>query len=128
MFHAIRATLPIICSISLAAVMVPQTSLGIAAVDSNNCPPSAELTANQTADPSPSGGNSCIPQAESRCQLQPNASSYLAQAILCQRWLSPYILLRRVQASGGCFDEIVDTQTGRTLSRQSAPCNSDCGG
>jgi hypothetical protein len=131
MFHAIRATLPIICSVFLAAAMVPQTSFGIAAVNSNNHLPSSGLAANQAADTPSSGEGSRIPQAESRCQFKPSESSYLAQArptILCQRWLRPYILLHRVQeTSGVCFDEIVDTRTGSILSRQPAPCNRDCG-
>jgi hypothetical protein len=107
--------------------MVPQTSLGIAAVNSNDYPPSAGLTANQTAIASSSSERSRAPQAESLCQLQLSESSYLAQApILCQRWLQPYILLRRVQKPGGCFDEVVDTRTGRILQRSPAPCNPYC--
>jgi hypothetical protein len=121
MFHAIRANLPIICSVFLAA-MVPQTSLGITATNFNNYPAASGLTANQITIASSSSERSRAPQAESRCQLKPGESSYLAQGdriILCQRWLSTYILLRRVQEeSGECFDEIVDTRAESILSRE----------
>lgn len=119
-----------ICSVVWATVIVPQASLGIVAVDSHNRSPSAGLAANQTTNTLPSGGSS-VPQAENCSQLQPRESSNIAQGstILCQQWLSTYILLRRVQESESCFDEIVNTQTDpeSVLSRQSAPCNSDCG-
>lgn len=108
--------------------MVPQTSLGITATSFFDHPSSAGLTANQTTNASSSSERSRAPQAESCCQLKPRESSYLAQArrILCQRWLRPYILLRRVRVTGGCFDEIVDTRTGRILSSKPAPCNTFC--
>lgn len=127
----IKTILPMICSVVWATVMVPQASFGIIAVDSNNRLPSAELTANQTVDTPPNNGGSYAPQVESRCQSQFRESSDIAQGqtILCQRWLQTYILLRRVQESGSCFDEIVNTQTvpESILSREPAPCNSDCG-
>lgn len=106
MFARIKVTLPILCSAFLTIALVPTGSLATPTSDWNRHPPVSNLTTNQP---------------ESRCQLQTN---YLAQGfrtILCQRRLNG-TLLRRVQEPGGCFDEIVDIQTGRVLSRRAAPC------
>lgn len=54
----------------------------------------------------------------------------LAQAsdVLCQRWVKRGILLRRVKdPNGQCFDETIDTYKGIVISREPAPCDSNCG-
>ena len=54
----------------------------------------------------------------------------LAQApdVLCQRWVKKGTLLRRVRdPNGQCFDETIDTYKGIVISREPAPCDSDCG-
>ena len=47
--------------------------------------------------------------------------------LICQRWLKPGTLLRRVSVSNeGCFDEVLNTFTGAILSRVKVPCNPQC--
>lgn len=47
--------------------------------------------------------------------------------ILCQKWISSSRILRRISTpNDGCYDEIVNTYTGKVERRRSAPCNSRC--
>ncbi len=47
--------------------------------------------------------------------------------VLCQKYQDSGRLLRRVSVPGkGCFDEIVNTYTGRVESKRPASCNSQC--
>lgn len=58
-----------------------------------------------------------------------NENARLAQApdVLCQRWVKEGILLRRVRDQNGqCFDEIINTYKGTIISREPAPCDSNC--
>lgn len=60
---------------------------------------------------------------------QSNIGTKIAQSItvLCQKWLNKSMVLRRVSIpNDGCYDEIVNTYTGRVEQRTSAPCNSQC--
>ena len=61
------------------------------------------------------------------CQWDREESIYLAQSIICQRQLEPNILLRRIfYPDQGCFDEILDTNSGNILQRNPAPCDPNC--
>lgn len=55
-------------------------------------------------------------------------SMMLAQgAVLCQRWLPDGRgLKRRISTRNGCFDEFIDTYTGRVMRTVPAPCNGNC--
>lgn len=47
--------------------------------------------------------------------------------VICQRYLEPGRVLRRTSVNGrGCFDEIVNTYTGRVESTSPAPCSTEC--
>jgi hypothetical protein len=47
--------------------------------------------------------------------------------VICQRWLRPGMLLRRVAGGArGCFDETVNTYTGRVERVAPAPCVAQC--
>ena len=47
--------------------------------------------------------------------------------VICQRYLEPGRVLRRTSVNGrGCFDEIVNTYTGRVESTSPAPCSPEC--
>lgn len=48
------------------------------------------------------------------------------KGVICQKFLDSKHLLRRVSTSQGCFDEIVNTYTGRVESKKPAACNSQC--
>lgn len=106
--------------------MAPKTSLGITATEFGNPLPSSGLAANQTAATPPNNEGRREPRDEDCCQWKLSERSYLAQSdrtVICdERWLSAYILLRRVREDGDCFDEIVDTRTEEILSRRPAPC------
>ncbi len=59
-----------------------------------------------------------------------NTKEILAQAytVICQRHLGEGRILRRIQYEDGqCFDEVINTYTGALISRDPAPCDSDCG-
>jgi len=44
--------------------------------------------------------------------------------VLCQKWIGPNLLLRRVQYQGrGCFDETINTYSGQVVKSIPAPCN-----
>ena len=128
--HSLRATLPIICSVFLAAAMISPTSLGITATNFNNYPPSYGLAANSVTDISPNSEGNGRPKDESRCQSKLSQPCYLAHSsptILCQRLLRLQILLRRVYYPHfGCVDLIIYIPTGRILRRIPAPCNRYC--
>jgi hypothetical protein len=58
-----------------------------------------------------------------------NGRIQLAQAttVMCQRWIADGKLLRRISVQGrGCFDEVVNTYSGRVESSTPAACNSTC--
>ena len=60
---------------------------------------------------------------------EPALSLQIAQSsgnVICQRFISDGRLLRRIQTSGGCFDEIVNTYTGEVIQRNPAPCDPNC--
>lgn len=47
--------------------------------------------------------------------------------VICQRYLEPGRVLRRTSVNGReCFDEIINTYTGRVESTSPAPCSSKC--
>ncbi|HVO67024.1 MAG TPA: hypothetical protein VMT12_11120 [Syntrophales bacterium] len=48
------------------------------------------------------------------------------ESVICQRWISTGRLLQRIKKSTGCFDQIIDTYTGRVTSYKPAPCSPDC--
>lgn len=51
----------------------------------------------------------------------------LSGNVICQRFLNPGRLLRRISVPGqGCFDEVVNTYTGYVESSSRAPCNPQC--
>ncbi|WP_141699207.1 hypothetical protein [Candidatus Thiosymbion oneisti] len=55
------------------------------------------------------------------------ASTASNARVLCQKYLDSSRILRRVSVPGqGCFDEIINTYTGRVESKRAAPCNSLC--
>ncbi len=136
MLNAIRTTFPIVCSAFLAAAMVPKISLGITVPNFDNYLPSSGIAAKVVRDISPNNGSNNLPLYKKSCQSNISEPSYLTQGrsiilsqvrILCQRRLQPYILLRRLYYPNvGCFDEIINTRTGRILQRRRAPCNRNC--
>ncbi|HEU4969498.1 hypothetical protein [Sphingomonas sp.] len=46
--------------------------------------------------------------------------------VICQKFLNPRYLLRRVQTPQGCFDEVIDTYNGAAVQRTPAPCTPQC--
>ena len=47
--------------------------------------------------------------------------------IICQKYLEPGRLLRRISVPGrGCFDEIINTYTGKVLSTTPVACDPNC--
>lgn len=51
----------------------------------------------------------------------------LNSTVICQKYLGPGKVLRRVSISGrGCFDEIINTYTGAVQSRIPTACNPQC--
>ncbi|MFO1371494.1 MAG: hypothetical protein U1F42_03555 [Candidatus Competibacteraceae bacterium] len=68
-----------------------------------------------------------INQAYANSELAPIILAQYNSVVICQRWINAWRLIRRVSIQGqGCFDEIVDTYTGRIEQRNSAPCNKQC--
>lgn len=68
-----------------------------------------------------------INQAHANSEPEPIILAQNGPVVLCQRWVDSRRLIRRVAIQGqGCFDEIVDTYTGRIEQRNGAPCNSQC--
>jgi len=58
-----------------------------------------------------------------------NGRIVLAQAstVMCQKWIAEGRLLRRISVEGrGCFDEVVNTYTGRVESSTPAACSTTC--
>jgi len=48
-------------------------------------------------------------------------------AVLCQKWIGPGIVLRRVRyANGQCFDQQINTYSGLVMSVAPAPCLPSC--
>lgn len=54
----------------------------------------------------------------------------LAQApgdyLICQTFVDQRMLLRHLTVEGQCFDEVIDTFTGTTVSRVNVPCRATC--
>ncbi len=55
-------------------------------------------------------------------------ATVVAQAsfVMCQRFLDDRMLLRVINQSGSCVDEVVDTYTGVVQSRSASACRSNC--
>ena len=53
-------------------------------------------------------------------------ASLQAGNVLCQKFIDDRHILRRVQTSAGCFDEVIDTFNGQVVSRNPAPCTAQC--
>lgn len=49
-----------------------------------------------------------------------------ASFVMCQRFLDQRMLLRVINQSGSCTDEVVDTYTGLVQSRNASACRSNC--
>mgnify|MGYP003625765735 CR=1 FL=1 len=49
---------------------------------------------------------------------------YNGPQVLCQKWLNQNLLMRRVHYQGrGCFDETINTYSGKIIKSVPAPCN-----
>jgi hypothetical protein len=46
--------------------------------------------------------------------------------VICQRFIGQGRLLRRIQTSNGCFDQVINTYTGQVIQQGPAPCNPNC--
>ena len=46
--------------------------------------------------------------------------------IICQRWVGNGLLLQRIYATRGCFDQVVNTYNGWIVNRVWAPCHPQC--
>jgi hypothetical protein len=46
--------------------------------------------------------------------------------VICQKFIDDRHILRRVQTTQGCFDEVIDTFNGKVVSRNPAPCTPQC--
>jgi|KBSSwiStaDraftv2_1062776.scaffolds.fasta_scaffold00323_23 hypothetical protein len=61
-----------------------------------------------------------------RTVVKPSTKLAMLQAsVLCTKANGRY-LTRRIQTPQGCFDEVIDTFTGAVVSRNPAPCTSQC--
>ncbi|SJM90782.1 hypothetical protein [Crenothrix polyspora] len=55
-----------------------------------------------------------------------SAPIIVADAVLCQRFITDGQLLRRIDTGQGCFDEIVNTYTGQVIQRNPVACSNTC--
>jgi len=46
--------------------------------------------------------------------------------VICQRWVGNGRLLRRIRDAGMCYDEIINTYTGKVEERKPAECKTSC--
>lgn len=46
--------------------------------------------------------------------------------VICQKFIDDRIVLRHIKANNACYDEYVDTLTGRITKRNSVQCRSSC--
>ena len=53
-------------------------------------------------------------------------SGQAQKQVICQKWLGNGRLLRRVRAADMCYDEIINTYTGRVEERKPAECKTPC--
>lgn len=59
--------------------------------------------------------------------LSPIAVAHAQSTVICQKWISGSMLKRRIRAADGtCYDEVVDTGTGRVVSSTPASCDPNC--
>jgi hypothetical protein len=84
-----------------------------------------EVAPSQGAD---SKGSALLEIFRSAHAKEPN-QIMLAQvsSVVCQRWVSQGQLLQRIRTrEGACFDEVINTFNGQTLSSRQVPCNPAC--
>lgn len=61
-------------------------------------------------------------------QVSPPMLAQAGPRLVCQRSIGDGQVLRRVQVGSACFDECIDTATGRLLRRVPASCDASCAG
>jgi len=49
-----------------------------------------------------------------------------SEQVICQRWIADGRLLQRVQATQGCFDQVLNTYRGVVESRKPSACSKQC--
>lgn len=123
MIHAIKVAIPIICTAFLAIAGLPKSLLATVATYSPNEEQPLSIVDYQISE-------SSLSDRPGQCLSNTEKSQVIAQAyILCERWLAPYILLRRFLMPGPqmvCIDEVIDVRTGIILNRAYAPCDRRC--
>lgn len=123
MLDQVSTRISIFCLAFMVGIGIPKISWGITNLNLNNYQPSSDLATNRKTDTSLNPTTADKKPSPSRS----GKPIYLAQRIICQRRLRPYILLRRISYPNvGCFDEIVYTLTRKILQRSPAPCDQNC--
>ena len=62
---------------------------------------------------------------EEKIQSEPGVAQSQKQ-VICQRWVGNGRLLRRIRDASMCYDEIINTYTGKVEERKPAECMTSC--
>lgn len=63
---------------------------------------------------------------ERRARTAPAGLTQYAQTVVCQHFVDNRVIVRHIHAANGCFDEYVDTYTGRVINVRQVPCRPPC--
>ena len=63
--------------------------------------------------------------AEEKIQSEPGVAQSQKQ-VICQRWVGNGRLLRRIRDASMCYDEIINTYTGKVEERKPSECKTSC--